>query len=278
MSSTGERSRVSFRAPSERLAPSSRPGSTSSCRRSPSSFLAANRHPPRSYCDFGRRALSDLPRWAVSCTSSRRRCRGLEADRITVVTTDGTMLHRPRKAGAGGDLRRTATVMTTTCAPRHATTRDSLEDRVKTMLEKVVGPGRADVRVTADIEFPVGPSGWRITTIRRAAMGAPQRRTVDRASQRASSRRSSTTAGGRSAGRREQSPDGCLRRGRRLRPAMQPGPCPQPSASAPGSAALPPPPLASAGEGSDPGVSHAQLRDRSRLREEVRRRPVRCAD
>jgi flagellar M-ring protein FliF len=73
---------------------------------------------------------------------------GLEADRITVVTTEGTMLHRPRKSGAaadGDEGDEDARV-----AARSYET--SLEDRVRGMLERVVGPGHADVRVTAEID------------------------------------------------------------------------------------------------------------------------------
>ncbi|MGA7122862.1 MAG: flagellar basal-body MS-ring/collar protein FliF [Polyangiaceae bacterium] len=73
---------------------------------------------------------------------------GLEADRITVVTTEGVMLHRPRKSGGAGDGEEgddDARV-----AARSYET--SLEDRVRAMLERVVGPGHADVRVTAEID------------------------------------------------------------------------------------------------------------------------------
>jgi len=73
---------------------------------------------------------------------------GLEADRITVVTTEGIMLHRPRKSGGTGDGDEgddDARV-----AARSYET--SLEDRVRAMLERVVGPGHADVRVTAEID------------------------------------------------------------------------------------------------------------------------------
>jgi flagellar M-ring protein FliF len=72
----------------------------------------------------------------------------LEADRITVVTTDGTMLHRPRKSGAGGDADEGDE--DARMAARSYET--SLEDRVRAMLERVVGPGHADVRVTAEID------------------------------------------------------------------------------------------------------------------------------
>src|SRR5262249_14395294 len=73
---------------------------------------------------------------------------GLEADRITVVTTDGTMLHRPRKSNGGGADEGED-------EDGHAAARTyevSLEDRVRAMLERVVGPGHADVRVTAEMD------------------------------------------------------------------------------------------------------------------------------
>jgi flagellar M-ring protein FliF len=74
----------------------------------------------------------------------------LEADRITVVTTDGTMLHRPRRSGAGGDPDDATGDEDARALARSY--ESSLEDRVRGMLEKVVGPGHADVRVTADLD------------------------------------------------------------------------------------------------------------------------------
>ncbi len=74
----------------------------------------------------------------------------LEADRITVVTTDGTMLHRPRKSGPGLDVDDAAGDEDARALARSY--ESSLEDRVRGMLEKVVGPGHADVRVTADLD------------------------------------------------------------------------------------------------------------------------------
>ena len=73
---------------------------------------------------------------------------GLEADRITVVTTEGTMLHRPRKSGAAGDADE-GDEDARVAARSYET---SLEDRVRAMLERVVGLGHADVRVTAEID------------------------------------------------------------------------------------------------------------------------------
>lgn len=70
---------------------------------------------------------------------------GLSADKVAVVTTDGTVLHKPRKNDDGtiGD-------------EEHATAARSLEatleERARQMLEKVVGSGHVDVRVTAELD------------------------------------------------------------------------------------------------------------------------------
>ncbi len=74
---------------------------------------------------------------------------GLEADRVAVVTTEGNMLHRPRGAAtpegdSGGDDQDAR------AAARAYET--NLEERIRTLLERVVGPGHADVRVTADLD------------------------------------------------------------------------------------------------------------------------------
>jgi flagellar M-ring protein FliF len=75
---------------------------------------------------------------------------GLQADHIAVVTTDGVTLHRPRKSGSAGDPEGAEGEEDARVAARSYET--SLEDRVRAMLERVVGPGHADVRVTAEID------------------------------------------------------------------------------------------------------------------------------
>jgi flagellar M-ring protein FliF len=72
----------------------------------------------------------------------------LSPDHIAVVTTDGVTLHKPRSAngqddGLGNDDDARAVAKSYESAT---------EERVRAMLEKVVGPGHADVRVTADID------------------------------------------------------------------------------------------------------------------------------
>jgi flagellar M-ring protein FliF len=59
------------------------------------------------------------------------------------------MLHRPRGA-AGADSEAAGDEPDAHMAAR--TYETALEDRVRTMLERVVGPGHADVRVTADLD------------------------------------------------------------------------------------------------------------------------------
>ena len=70
---------------------------------------------------------------------------GLSPDRVAVVTTDGTVLHRPRRPGedtAGDDDKET----------KARALEATLEERGRAMIEKVTGPGHADVRVTVDID------------------------------------------------------------------------------------------------------------------------------
>lgn len=72
----------------------------------------------------------------------------LEPDHISVVTTDGMVLHKPRKGNAGeDDLGGDDDVRSAARSYEGA-----VEDRVRAMLEKVVGAGHADVRVTAEID------------------------------------------------------------------------------------------------------------------------------
>jgi flagellar M-ring protein FliF len=74
---------------------------------------------------------------------------GLEAERVAVVTTEGNMLHRPRGSGTGDADGNGEEQEAHVAARTYETT---LEDRVRAMLERVVGPGHADVRVTADLD------------------------------------------------------------------------------------------------------------------------------
>jgi flagellar M-ring protein FliF len=72
---------------------------------------------------------------------------GLTADHVAVVSTDGEMLKKPRSgesvAGAASDEEEGALAHTI---------ESQLEDRTRSMLEKIVGAGHVDVRVTADVD------------------------------------------------------------------------------------------------------------------------------
>jgi len=70
---------------------------------------------------------------------------GLTPDRVAVVTTEGNVLHKPKRAGEdnGGDDDRES---------KARALEATLEERARAMVEKVTGPGHADVRVTADID------------------------------------------------------------------------------------------------------------------------------
>lgn len=72
---------------------------------------------------------------------------GLSPDRVAVVTTEGAVLHKPRRPGedganAGDDDR----------ASQARSLEATLEERARTMVERVTGPGHVDVRITADID------------------------------------------------------------------------------------------------------------------------------
>ncbi len=72
---------------------------------------------------------------------------GLSQDRISIVSTDGVTLHRPRSAGdglVGGGSEETS--------ERASSIGSLLEARVMAQLERVVGSGNADVRVHVDLD------------------------------------------------------------------------------------------------------------------------------
>jgi flagellar M-ring protein FliF len=72
---------------------------------------------------------------------------GLVPERVAVVTGDGTMLRKPRPAGgeggAAGDDEQ---------GGEQRALEGQLEDRARAMLERVVGTGHVDVRVTAEVD------------------------------------------------------------------------------------------------------------------------------
>jgi flagellar M-ring protein FliF len=68
----------------------------------------------------------------------------LTPERVAIVTTEGTMLHKPRREGeAAGDDDQVSSARAMEA---------NLEERARTMLEKVVGAGHVDVRISADVD------------------------------------------------------------------------------------------------------------------------------
>jgi len=68
----------------------------------------------------------------------------LTPDRVAIVTTDGSVLHKPRREGDAATDEEQASAARSIEA--------TLEERARSMLEKVVGIGRVDVRVSADLD------------------------------------------------------------------------------------------------------------------------------
>jgi flagellar M-ring protein FliF len=68
---------------------------------------------------------------------------------VTLATTDGALLKRPRSASEGGAETGLADDQLAEVRALEA----SLEERARTMLERVVGAGHVDVRVAADMDF-----------------------------------------------------------------------------------------------------------------------------
>ncbi len=73
---------------------------------------------------------------------------GLTAERIALVTTDGQMLKKPHPSVAEGA---SFEADADDGSPQH-TIESQLEDRVRSMLERVVGAGHVDVRVAAETD------------------------------------------------------------------------------------------------------------------------------
>jgi len=76
---------------------------------------------------------------------------GLDPDRVTLVTTDGRMLHRPRPAVGEGEAGAASAAEQDLLAQRHGV-EALLEERTRTMLERVLGTGHVDVRITAELD------------------------------------------------------------------------------------------------------------------------------
>ncbi len=73
----------------------------------------------------------------------------LSSDHVTLATTEGALLRRPKAAGEEGEQSGLGDDQLAEVRSLEA----GLEDRARTMLERVVGAGHVDVRVSADVDF-----------------------------------------------------------------------------------------------------------------------------
>ena len=90
--------------------------------------------------DFGKREVAGVVHLVSSAVP------GLTKDRVSVVNTDGLTLHRPSSEGSGDG----ALEETQNSAAREIAA--NMENHVRTLLERVTGPGGADVRINVDLE------------------------------------------------------------------------------------------------------------------------------
>jgi flagellar M-ring protein FliF len=78
----------------------------------------------------------------------------LSADRVALVTTGGQMLHRPRVEGESGPgMGLGGGGMGDDQASILRSMESQLEERTRAMLERHLGPGHVDVKVSADVDF-----------------------------------------------------------------------------------------------------------------------------
>lgn len=90
--------------------------------------------------DFGKREVAGVVHLVSSAVP------GLSKDRVSVVSTDGITLHRPN----AGDSPGSGLDESQNQAARELAA--NMENHVRTLLERVTGPGGADVRINVDLE------------------------------------------------------------------------------------------------------------------------------
>ncbi|MFO0611647.1 MAG: flagellar basal-body MS-ring/collar protein FliF [Polyangiaceae bacterium] len=73
---------------------------------------------------------------------------GLSPDHVALATTEGVLLKKPRAEGAEGE-----DLAADDSASETRALESALEARAREILERVVGPGHADVRVSAELDF-----------------------------------------------------------------------------------------------------------------------------
>ncbi|MFO0676824.1 MAG: flagellar basal-body MS-ring/collar protein FliF [Polyangiaceae bacterium] len=74
---------------------------------------------------------------------------GLDADHVSLVTTDGVELHKTKKSSPGREDERTDEAV----RDENRALESTLEERVRGMLDRIMGPGHADVRVTTEMDL-----------------------------------------------------------------------------------------------------------------------------
>ncbi len=89
---------------------------------------------------FGRPEVSSIVHLVSSAVP------GLNANRVSIVSSDGLTLHRPQPGGQSGHAGGDALV------ERESEMATAMEGQVRAMLERVVGPGRAEVRVNVSLD------------------------------------------------------------------------------------------------------------------------------
>jgi flagellar M-ring protein FliF len=88
--------------------------------------------------DFGRREVAGIVHLVSAAVP------GLSHDRVSVVSTEGVTLHRPSPTEGGGTSSDNETEQAREIA-------GGMESQVRTLIERVVGPGNSDVRVNVDL-------------------------------------------------------------------------------------------------------------------------------
>ncbi|HVZ31638.1 MAG TPA: flagellar basal-body MS-ring/collar protein FliF [Polyangiaceae bacterium] len=95
----------------------------------------------RSGSDFGKREVAGIVHLVSSAVPA------LSKDRVSVVSTDGITLHSPSSGEQGG-----SSGLDETQSQLGREIASNMESHVRTLLERVTGPGGVDVRINVDLE------------------------------------------------------------------------------------------------------------------------------
>ena len=92
---------------------------------------------------FGKREVAGIVHLVAAAVP------GLRRDRVSVVSTDGLTLHRPNTGESGSDV---GSASDDSGAERALAVASQLENAARSQLERVVGPGNAEVRIAVDLD------------------------------------------------------------------------------------------------------------------------------